>query len=31
MAYSKGKVKSSGNNAFPSFRSFWIGRLSDKC
>jgi hypothetical protein len=31
MAYSKAKLKSSGNKASPCFRPFWIGKLSDKC
>jgi hypothetical protein len=31
MAYSKAKLKSSGDKAFPCFRPFWIGKLSDKC
>jgi hypothetical protein len=31
MACSKAKLKSSGDKASPSFRPFWIGKLSDKC
>jgi hypothetical protein len=31
MAYSKAKLKSSGDKASPCFRPFWIGKLSDKC
>jgi hypothetical protein len=31
MAYSKAKLKSSGDRASPCFRPFWIGKLSDKC
>jgi hypothetical protein len=31
MAYSKAKLKSSGDRASPCFRPFWIGNLSDKC
>jgi hypothetical protein len=31
MAYSKAKLKSSGNKASPYFRPFWIGKLSYKC
>jgi hypothetical protein len=31
MAYSKAKLKSGGDRASPYFRSFWIGKLSDKC
>jgi hypothetical protein len=29
MAYSKAKLKSSGDGASPCFRPFWIGKLSD--
>jgi hypothetical protein len=31
MAYSKAKLKSSGDKVSPYFRPFWIGRLSNKC
>jgi hypothetical protein len=31
MAYSKAKLKSSGDKASPCFRPFWIGKLSAKC
>jgi hypothetical protein len=31
MAYSKAKLKSSGDKASPCFRPVWIGKLSDKC
>jgi hypothetical protein len=31
VAYSKVKLKSSGNRASPCFIQFWIGKLSDKC
>jgi hypothetical protein len=31
MAYSKAKLKSSGDRTSPWFRPFWIGKLSDKC
>jgi hypothetical protein len=31
MAYSKSKLKSSGDRASPCFRPFCIGKLSDKC
>jgi hypothetical protein len=31
MAYSKAKLKSSGDRGSPCFRPFWIGKLSDKC
>jgi hypothetical protein len=31
MAYSKAKLKSSGDKASPCFRPFWIEKLSDKC
>jgi hypothetical protein len=31
MAYSKAKLKSSGDKASPCFRPFWIGKLSDRC
>jgi hypothetical protein len=31
MAYSKTKLKRSGDKASPSSRPFWIGKLSDKC
>jgi hypothetical protein len=31
MAYSKTKLKSSGDRSSPCFRPFWIGNLSDKC
>jgi hypothetical protein len=31
MAYSKAKLKSSGDKASPCFRPFWTGKLSDKC
>jgi hypothetical protein len=31
MAYSKVKLKSSGYKASPFFKSFWIGKLSDRC
>jgi hypothetical protein len=31
MAYSKAKLKGSGDRASPCFRPFWIGKLSDKC
>jgi hypothetical protein len=31
MAYSKVKLKSSGDRASPCFRPFWIRKLSDKC
>jgi hypothetical protein len=30
MAYSKAKLKSSGDKAYPCFRPFCIGKLSDK-
>jgi hypothetical protein len=30
MAYSKAKLKSSGDKASPSFRTFWIGKLSER-
>jgi hypothetical protein len=30
MAYCKAKLKSSGDKASPSFRPFWIGKLTDK-
>jgi hypothetical protein len=30
MAYSKAKLKSSGEGASPYFRPFWMGKLSDK-
>jgi hypothetical protein len=29
MAYSKAKLKSSGDKASPCFRLFWIGKLSE--
>jgi hypothetical protein len=29
MAYSKAKLKSSGDKAPPCFRPFWIGKLSE--
>jgi hypothetical protein len=31
MAYSKAKLKSSGDRASPCSRPIWIGKLSDKC
>jgi hypothetical protein len=31
LAYSKAKLKSSGDKASPCFRPFWLGKLSDKC
>jgi hypothetical protein len=31
MAYPKAKLKSSGDEASPGLRKFWIGKLSDKC
>jgi hypothetical protein len=31
MAYSKAKLKCSGDGASPCFRPFWIGTISDKC
>jgi hypothetical protein len=31
MAYSKAKLKSSGDKASPCFKPFWTGKLSDKC
>jgi hypothetical protein len=31
MAYSKAKLKSSGDKASPCFRPFWMGKLSHKC
>jgi hypothetical protein len=31
MAYSKVKLKSSGDIAALCFISFWIGKLSDRC
>jgi hypothetical protein len=31
MAYSKAKLKSSGDGAYHCFRPFWTGKLSDKC
>jgi hypothetical protein len=31
MAYAKAKLKSCGDKASPSFKPFWIGKLSDKC
>jgi hypothetical protein len=31
MAYSKAKLKTSGNRASLCSRPFWIGKLSDKC
>jgi hypothetical protein len=31
MAYSKAKLKSRNDKAYPYFRPFWIGNLSDKC
>jgi hypothetical protein len=31
MAYSKVKLKSSGDKASPCFRPFWLGKLSVKC
>jgi hypothetical protein len=31
MTYSRAKMKSSGDKASPSFRPFWIGKISDKC
>jgi hypothetical protein len=31
MAYPKVKLKSSGDKTSPYFKSFWIGKLSDKC
>jgi hypothetical protein len=31
MAYSKAKMKISGDKVSPYFRSFWIRKLSDKC
>jgi hypothetical protein len=31
MAYSKAKLKSSHDKAAPSFKPFWIGKLSNKC
>jgi hypothetical protein len=31
MAYSKAKLKSSGDKASSCFSPFWIGKLSDKC
>jgi hypothetical protein len=30
MAYSRAKLKSSGDKASPCFRPFWIGKLSDQ-
>jgi hypothetical protein len=30
-AYSKAKLKISGDKASPCFRLFWIGKLSDRC
>jgi hypothetical protein len=30
MAYSKAKLKSSGDKASPCFRPFWIGKLVAK-
>jgi hypothetical protein len=30
MAYSKAKLKSSGDKVSHCFRSFWIGKLSEK-
>jgi hypothetical protein len=30
MAYSKAKLKSSGDKSSPYFRPFWIGKLSEK-
>jgi hypothetical protein len=31
MTYSKAKLKSSGNKAYPCFRPFWVAKLTDKC
>jgi hypothetical protein len=31
MAYSKAKLKSSGDRASPCFGPFWIGKLPEKC
>jgi hypothetical protein len=31
MAYSKAKLKSTGDRVSPCFRPFCIGKLSDKC
>jgi hypothetical protein len=31
MAHSKRKLKSSGEKVSPCFRSFWTGKLIDKC
>jgi hypothetical protein len=31
MAYSKAKMKISGDRTSPCFRPFWIGKLSGKC
>jgi hypothetical protein len=31
MAYSKAKLKSSGDKASPRFRPFYIGTFSNKC
>jgi hypothetical protein len=31
MAYTKTKLKSSGDKGFPYFRPFLIGKLSEKC
>jgi hypothetical protein len=31
MAYSKAKLKSSGDKASPCFILFWIGKISEKC
>jgi hypothetical protein len=30
MTYSKAKLKSGGDRAYPCFRTFWIGKLSGK-
>jgi hypothetical protein len=30
MAYSKAKLKRNGVKASPSFRLFWVGKLSDR-
>jgi hypothetical protein len=30
MAYSKAQLKSNGDKKSPCFRSFWIGKLSEK-
>jgi hypothetical protein len=31
MAYSKAKLKSNDGKASPRSKTFWIGKLSDKC